>query len=201
MFSKINKLTHRYFKSSPFNFSNWINRVNFIIFWRNKICVSSTDVVSFLSPLRCHLSSDWCRHVAVPCHASFLCSQDELAASALSFGNASSSRLPFWVETKHWIRSTDASHSPRTARLPPSTAIKRSSQSWSLSLARAPYHLSSTHCRRSLSPLSHVHRPSAQRHLRWRTSWPSIAFRTTYRHVNSCKNIFWNPGASRGVIN
>jgi hypothetical protein len=69
------------------------------------------------------------------------------------------------------------------------------------SLARAPYHQSSTHRRPSLSPLSHAHRPSAQQHPRWRTSQPSLASRTACRHVNSCKKIFWNAAASCGVIN
>jgi hypothetical protein len=32
------------------------------------------------------------------------------------------------------------------------------------SLAKAPCHRSSTYCRLSLSPLSHAHRPSTQRH-------------------------------------
>jgi hypothetical protein len=40
---------------------------------------------------------------------------------------------PLKPKLKHWIRTTTTGHPPQTARLPPSTAIKRSSQPWQLS--------------------------------------------------------------------
>jgi hypothetical protein len=110
MFSK-KKLTHRCFKSSPSNCSNWIVRVNFLHFRPSKIHISPTDVVSFLSPPRCHLFSNRRHHAAVSCHTSFLWSQDELIASASSSTNTSPHHLPSRAETE---------------------AIKKLSQSWSL---------------------------------------------------------------------
>jgi hypothetical protein len=85
------KLTHHYFKSSPSICSSWIDRVNF--FWPNKIHISPTGVVSFLSPPQCRLSSGRCRRTVTLCHVSFSLSQDELTASASSSSNASSRRL------------------------------------------------------------------------------------------------------------
>jgi hypothetical protein len=79
--------------------------------------------------------------------------------------------------------------------------ITQSRLHFTSSLARAPRHQSSTHHRRFLSPLSHVHRPSIQWHSRCRTSQPSFDSQTIYRHVNSCKKIFWNSAASHGIIN
>jgi hypothetical protein len=61
------------------------------------------------------------------------------------------------------------------------------------SLARAPCHQSSTYRCHSLSPSSHVHRPSAQWHPWWWTSWPSFTSRITYWHVNSHKKYFEIP--------
>jgi hypothetical protein len=87
----------------------------FFIFWSSKIHISPIDVVSFLSPPRYRLTSGRRRHADAPCHASFPWSQDELTAFASSSGNVSP-------------RTTVASHTPRTARLPPSTDIKISSQ-------------------------------------------------------------------------
>jgi hypothetical protein len=84
---------------------------------------------------------------------------------------------PLELKSKHGIRTTNAaSHPPQTARLPPSTAIERSSQPWPLpatqprlhfasSLARAPCHWSSTCYYCSLSLPSHAHHPSEQQHL------------------------------------
>jgi hypothetical protein len=40
---------------------------------------------------------------------------------------------PFELKSKHWIRTPATSYPPWTAWLPPSTAIKRSPQPWSLS--------------------------------------------------------------------
>jgi hypothetical protein len=60
-------------------------------------------------------------------------------------------------------------------------------------LTRAPHRQSSTRRHGSLSLSSHTHHPFTQRHPRWRTSRPYFAFWTTYRLLNSCKKIFWNP--------
>jgi hypothetical protein len=72
----------------------------FFIFQPSKIRVSPTGVISSLSPPRCHLSSGWYHHVVTPCHASFQWGKYELAASASSFGNASSRHLPSHVTTE-----------------------------------------------------------------------------------------------------
>jgi hypothetical protein len=64
------------------------------ITWPSKICVSPTDVVSFLSPLWCYISSGRCHNAVTPCHASFPLNKDEFAASASYFSNVSSCRLP-----------------------------------------------------------------------------------------------------------
>jgi hypothetical protein len=66
----------------------------FFIFWPSNIYVSAIDIVSSLFPPRCHLSSGWRHHAATSCHASFPWSQEELTASASSFGNALSRHLP-----------------------------------------------------------------------------------------------------------
>jgi hypothetical protein len=72
----------------------WIS----FIFYPRKIRISTTNVVSSLSPPRCRLSSSRHRHAAVSCHASLLWSQDKLTASALSNGSALSYHLPSRAE-------------------------------------------------------------------------------------------------------
>jgi hypothetical protein len=62
--------------------------------WPSKICVSPTNVVSFLSPLWCRISSGRCHNAVTPCHTSFPLNKDEFAASASYFSNVSSCRLP-----------------------------------------------------------------------------------------------------------
>jgi hypothetical protein len=129
-FLKKIKLTHCYFKSSPSIYSNWIDSV-FFIFWASKIYVSTIGVVSSLFLPRYRLSSSWRRHATAPCHTSFPWSQDELAASISSFNNSLSCRLLSWVETEalnlHHRRRPSSLNSPT----PTTTAIKKSSQSWS----------------------------------------------------------------------
>jgi hypothetical protein len=170
----------------------------FYIFWLSKICFSLTDIVSSLSPPQCCLSSDRSHHDAAPCGTSFPWSQNELAASTSSFGNASSHCLPSRAKIEVLNLHHRGSHPPQTGRLLPSSAIKMSSQPFhspttqqrlhfASSLARAPRHRSSTHHRRSLSPSSHAFRPSTQRHPQWWTSRPYFNSQTTYRHVNSHK--------------
>jgi hypothetical protein len=198
------------FKSSPSIFIISIDRMLFI-FWLSKIRVSPTDVISSLSPPRCCLSSG--RRCRAILH-SFPWSQDDLAASASSFDNASSCRLP--------SRAKTAALNPNHRRWPSSLDCKTPTLHWckkvistlvtlpttqphlyfTFSLARATRHQSSTYHRRSLSLSSHTHSPSAQWHLWWRASRPSFASRTTYCHVNSRKyNIFWNSVALHRVIN
>jgi hypothetical protein len=145
----------------------------------SKFCVNPTDVVSSLSTPRCRFSPGQRCHAAVLCHSSFPWSQDELAASTSSSGNATSHRLPSQAKTK----ALNLHHHYRPPS--PATTIKRSSYRWApsttikshliighsphpqpclhfaSSLARAPHHRSSTRCCRSLSPPSHAHHPSA----------------------------------------
>jgi hypothetical protein len=185
------------------------------------ICVSPTSIVSSLSPPYYHLSSDRHRHAAVPCHASFPLSQDELAASTSSSDNNSSHRLPSLVKTEalnpHHHRRPPSPDRPtptlhyykRVISTLATLPITQPRLHFSSSVARASHHWSSTRYHRSLSPRSHIHRPSTQRHPRWWTSQRSFTSGTTYRHVNSrkkifwnsCKKIFWNSATSLGVIN
>jgi hypothetical protein len=72
----------------------------FFIFRPSKIRDSPTGVVFSLSPPQCHLSSSHHHHAAALCHASLPWSQDELAASTSSFGNASSRHLLSRAETE-----------------------------------------------------------------------------------------------------
>jgi hypothetical protein len=173
MFSKKIKLTHHCFKSSSSIYSSWIDRVIFFfIFQSSKIHVSPTSIVSSLSSPWCRLSSVRCRHAATPYHASFPWSQDDLAASASSSSNTLSRCLPPQTETK--------ALNPHQRRRPPSPnhpililhcyknviltlttiLITQSHLYFTSSLARAPSHWSPTHHHRSISSLSHTHRPS-----------------------------------------
>jgi hypothetical protein len=123
------------------------------------------------------VSSGRRHHTGAPCHASFSLSQDGLAVSASSSGNALS-RLPSRVETEalnlhHRRRLPSSDRSTPTlhcykkiisilATLP----ITQPRLYFASSLSRAPRHRSSTRRRRSVSPLSYAHHPSAQRHPR-----------------------------------
>jgi hypothetical protein len=75
----------------------------FFIFLSGKIYVSLTDIISSLSPPRCHLISSRRRH------ASFLLSQDKLVASGSSPDNDLSHRLPYRVK----IEALNSLHSRR----------------------------------------------------------------------------------------
>ncbi len=171
------KLTHHYFKSSPSIYNNWIDHVNFLHFFVKKICVNPTGVISSLFPPRCCFFSNQRHHTTVPCHTFFPLSQDELADSASSFGNASSRRLPSRAKTE--ALNPHRRHRPPSPDHPTPTLhwykkviltlvtlpTTQSRLHFASSLARA-HHRSSTHRCHSLSPSYHVHRPSAQ-HPRW----------------------------------
>jgi hypothetical protein len=86
----LKKLHHHCFKSSP-------------SIWSSKIRVNLAHVISFLFPPYCHLSSGRRSHTVVLCHASFLCSKDEL--DAFASGNASSYH-PFPSSQNRIIEST-----------------------------------------------------------------------------------------------
>jgi hypothetical protein len=188
IFSKKIKLTHRCFKSSPSNYSNWIDCLYFLHVWSNKIRVSPTSIVSSLSPSWCRLSSDRRHYVTVTYHTSFPWSQDELTASASSFDNASSYRLSSWAKTEalnshHCYRSPSTNSSTPTlyyykkvtltlVTLP----ITQSCLHFTSSLARAPRHQSSARRYHSISPPFHTHRPSVQWYIWWWTSRPSFTF-------------------------
>jgi hypothetical protein len=90
----------------------------FFIFWSTKIRGGPTGVISSLSPPWCFLSSGRCRYATAPC-------QDELDVSALSSSNTLFLCLPSQAETEAF----NMHHHPT----PLSTAIKKSSQYWSLS--------------------------------------------------------------------
>jgi hypothetical protein len=157
----------------------------FFTFWSSRIHVSPTNIVSSLFPPRWCLSSGRCCHDVMPCHASFPLSKDELAASASSSDNALSCRLASWSKIEE-LNSHHHRRLPSPDRLTPtlycykkiiSTLVTLPTTKLHLhfasSLARAPHHRSSTRHHRSLSLLSHAHRPSTQWHPRWQTRWPS----------------------------
>jgi hypothetical protein len=145
----------------------------FFIFRSSKIHVSPTDVVSsrslpgVASPL---INVAMPPHRAtLPFHGVKMSSLPPLYLSAIL--HPVTSHLE--PKPKHYIHTITANHPPWTTRLPSSTYIKMSSQSWPLSpplnrisifsssLARASCHQSSTRCLRSLSPSFHIHHPSA----------------------------------------
>jgi hypothetical protein len=135
-------------------------------------------VVSSISPPWCHFYSDRRRHATAPFHASFPWSQDELAASTSSSDNTSSHHLPSQAEIealnshhRRWPPSSDRltpilhfyKNVISTLTTLPTTQLRLC---FVFSLTRAPGQRSSTRRRGSLSPSSHVHRPSTQRHPR-----------------------------------
>jgi hypothetical protein len=95
-----------------------------IFFIFQPVRFKSGQLISF--PLRWCISSGRRRHNAAPCHIS----SHEIKMSSLSLLRFIISHLK--LKLKHWIYITVVGHPSRTARLPPSTVIKRSSQSWSL---------------------------------------------------------------------
>jgi hypothetical protein len=146
----------------------------FFIFWPSKIRVNPTGVVCSLSPPRCRRFFDRRRYTITPCHASFSLSQDKLTASASSSDNASSHRLPSRVKTEvlnphHCCRLPTPGRPTLTLycyKKIISTLVTLPTTQLCLhfvpSLARVPRHQSSTSHRRSLSPMYHIHCPSAQ---------------------------------------
>jgi hypothetical protein len=152
--------------------------VFFSFFGIVRIRVIPTGVVSSLSTPQYCLSSDRCCHAPVSYHASFPLNQNEVTTSVLSSDNASSHRLPSRAETealnmhhRHRLpspnRLTHTLHCYKkiilTLTTLPTTQPRLHFVS---SLAKAPCHQNST-CRRcSLSPSSHAHPPSTQRHPR-----------------------------------
>jgi hypothetical protein len=148
----------------------------FFIFQSSKIHFSLTSIVCSLSPLGCRLSSDRCCHAVIPFHTFFPLSQDELTASASTFDNALSCCLPFWVETEalnpHHRRRLSSPDSLTLIiyyykKIISTLTTFRTTQlrlHFTSFIIRAPHHQNFTHHHRSLSPLSHVHRPSTQWH-------------------------------------
>jgi hypothetical protein len=183
--------------------------VDFLHFLPIKIRASLTGVVSSLFPLQCCFFSDRCHHATAPCYTFSPLSQDEIAASVSSSTNILSGRLPSKAETKSLSpqhrRRLHFSDQPTstlycykkiisTLVTLPTTQPRRHFAS---SLARAPRHRSSTRRHRSLSPLSHTYRPSAQQHPRWRNSRSSFSSWITYRYVNLNKKYILN---SRNIV-
>jgi hypothetical protein len=123
-------------------------------------------------PPQCHLYSNWCHHTVAPYHVSLPLNQDELVASALSFGNTSSRRLTSWAETEalnphHHSRPLSPDRLTLTLhyykKIIPTLVTLTTTQLclyFISSIARALRHRSSTHHHRSLSPLSHSHHHS-----------------------------------------
>jgi hypothetical protein len=164
----LKKLTYHCFKSSLSIYSSWIDNENFLHFSAQKNHISSTSVVSSLSPPRCFLSSNRHCHAAASCHTSFLWSQYKLIAPASFFSNASSCRLLSWVETEvlnphHHRRPHSSDHPTPTlycykniistlTTLP----ITLSRLHFTSSLDRVTHHRSSTYGHHFLSLPSHA---------------------------------------------
>jgi hypothetical protein len=175
----LKKLTHRYFKSTSSIYTSWIDRVSFFYFfspvWFMSAQLTSSPSFSLLSVASPSADIATLSHrVTLPSHGANTSSLSILHLSTTLRSLAS----PLERKPKHWIDTITIGHPTRTARLWPSTAIKRSTQPWSLSpplkclhfassLVRASHHQSSTRRRHSLSPSSHAHRPSTQRHPQW----------------------------------
>jgi hypothetical protein len=114
---------------------------------------------------------DIATHIA-PCHVSFPLNQDELADSASSFDNASSSRLSSRTETlnPYYHNMTLSLYHPtltlycykKIISILITLPTTQSRLYFTSSLAKVPRHRSSTRRCHSLSLLSHVHRPFTQ---------------------------------------
>jgi hypothetical protein len=150
--------------------------VYFLLFFGLVKFVSARLASSSSSPPQCCLSSDRRRYVTASCHDSVSWSQDEVAASASSFGNASSCRLP--------SRAKIEALNPHHRRWPPSLncpthilhcyrkiililiilIITQSCFYFASSIIRVPCHRSSIrHCH-SFSPSSYAYHSFTQRH-------------------------------------
>jgi hypothetical protein len=130
----------------------------FFIFWRSKIHVRPTRVASSLSPpgaisppadivmppRRVTLHSHWAKmSTLTPLHlpamirpiTSPLDPKSKYWIHAPNVGHPPLLRpvaSPLKSKLKYWIHTPTAGHPPQTAYLPPSTAIKKSSQPWSM---------------------------------------------------------------------
>jgi hypothetical protein len=113
------KLTYHYFKSSIIICSNWIDRVSFICFFGPIRFTSIQLVSSPLFPLPDVATS--LRRVVLPSHEVKMSSLPPLHLLLILHPIAS----PLEPKLKHWIYTTTFDHPPQTARLSPSTAIKR----------------------------------------------------------------------------
>jgi hypothetical protein len=108
---------------------------------------------------------------------------------------------PLELKLKHWIyitsRPPSLEHSTPTIHcykkvisILVTLPITQPRLYFASSLTRASQHRSSTRCRRSISPPSHVHHFSIQWHSRWWTNWSSFTSRIIYQYVNSHKKYF-----------
>jgi hypothetical protein len=167
--------------------------VHFLHFWSSKICVSPTGVISSLSPPRCCLSSG--RHHAVSCFLPLKPRRTRCICFIFRqrFIPSPPSRAKTKALNPHYhhrppfsdnLTPTLHCYKKVISTLPtlPTTQLLLHFIS-SLAIGIPPY------CHHSLLLLSHT-RPSAQWYPWWQISRPSFTFRTTYRHVNSRKNIF-----------
>jgi hypothetical protein len=124
IFLKIYILTHRCFKYSPSICSSWIDHVFF--YWVRFTSAQLTSsphfsLIGVASPPADVVTPP--RQVTLPSHRVKMSSLPPLHLS-VTFRPVAS---PLEPKPKHLIRTTAAGHPPRTAWLPPFTAIKRSS--------------------------------------------------------------------------
>jgi hypothetical protein len=164
MFTKI-KLTHHYFKSSPYICSTWIGHVDFLYFF---------DLVRF-TPAQLTSSPPFLLSGVASPPADV--ATPPRCVTLPSYGANTSSLLPLnllvtLLHHRRWTPSSDRQPSTlhyykkvfsTLATLP----ITQPCIYFASSLARASHHRSSTCRRRSLSPLSYIYRPSAQWHPQW----------------------------------
>jgi hypothetical protein len=160
-FKKI-KLTHRTFKFSPSIYSRWIDRVNFLHFSTQQGFTSAQLALSPPFPLLgtasppSDIATLLCR-VTFPSHWAKMRSLPPLHLLAMlrPIGSLLEPKL------KHWICTPTASHPLQTTWLPLHCYKKVISTLPTLPTTQ------STSRHRSLSPPSHAHHPSAQRHPQW----------------------------------
>jgi hypothetical protein len=129
-----NKLTDRCFKSSPSIYTSWIGRLDFLHFF-GQVRFASAQLAS--SPLFALPSAAspltnviiLLRRITLPSHWVKMSLLLPLHLLTMLYSVVS----PLKLKLKHWIHTTTAGYPPWTTQLVPSTAIKRSSQSWPLS--------------------------------------------------------------------
>jgi hypothetical protein len=190
IFSKINKLIHRYYKSSSSIYCNWINRVDFLYFFGSVRFVSAQLASSppFSLPGAASPPADV---TTSPCHVTPRFLPHGVKMSSLHPLHPLTMLRPVAFPSRAKTETLNMHHrrQPPSPERPTLTLhcykkvililitllTTQPHLHFAYSLARAPRHRSFTRRHRFLSPPSHVHHPSAQRHPWWWTNRPFFA--------------------------